>query len=339
MRKNKTKLIIVAFIIIILIIIILVCSYNFIQNKIVEKNITTEESINNSKMIELEKLPKEYTVEQAIKDGCVYVTYVKSETSNTSINQDKDNFEIKSYNLEKLQNFINNFQNSIDDEVRIVFTTFEGDICIKNLELKDKNIIIKDDSTRDNYASEEDRKIKTNIYDKNQYQLFVEKNFENNILYLENIDKDFDSRIYIYKYPNEISYNSNFELIFKSRKDAGIKTILEKGTKYDYNIYTYSGDVYVKMNEEEISLKEAIEKEKINIEDIIGNAVLDAKKNKIKSYEYSDGGTRQFTYNTGKEKEPYSIIKCFTLDGNRDVYIGIPQMFYNNGTIEYRIIN
>lgn len=337
--NKEIKLIIIIFISLILIIIILIGGYNLIQDKNGEENIITVENNNTSKMIELERLPKEYTVEQAIKDRCVYVAYVNSGTENTNIKNENVKIESKVYNLEMLENFINNFQNSKNDMVRIVFVTYEGDICIKDLELKDGNITIRSDCTRDKYASEEDRKIKTNVYDKNQYQLLIEENFENNILYLENISKDFDSRIYIYKYPKENSYNLDFELIFKARKDTGIKTIVEKGTKYDYNIYTYAGDVYVKINEEEIPLKEAIEKDKINIEGIINNAVIDAQEKKIESHEYSDGGTRQFIYNTGKEKEPYSIIKCFTLDGNRDVYIGVPQMFYSNGTVKYRIIN
>lgn len=337
--SKKIKLIIITFIIFILTIITLICGYNLIQGKNGKENIITVKNNNTSKMVELEKLPKEYTVEQAIEDGCVYVTYVNSGTENTNIKNEKVKIESKVYNLERLEHFINNFQNSKNGMVRIVFVTYEGNICIKDLELKDENITIRTDCTRDKYASEEDKKIKTNVYDKKQYQLLIEKNFENNILYLKNISKDFDSRIYIYKYPNEISYNSEFELIFKARRDTGIKTIIGKGTKYDYNIYTYAGDVYAKINEEEIPLKEAIEKDKINIEDIINNAILDAQEKKIESHEYSDGGTRQFIYNTGKEKEPYSIIKCFTLDGNRDVYIGVPQMFYSNGTVEYRIIN
>lgn len=39
---------------------------------------------------------------------------------------------------------------------------------------------------------------------------------------------------------------------------------------------------------------------------------------------YKDGGSMEYHY------ENYSIIKIHTLDGNRDVYIGIPSMKFND---------
>lgn len=39
---------------------------------------------------------------------------------------------------------------------------------------------------------------------------------------------------------------------------------------------------------------------------------------------YKDGGTTEWYYDT------YIIIKCHSLNGNRDVYIGILEMRLNN---------
>ena len=38
---------------------------------------------------------------------------------------------------------------------------------------------------------------------------------------------------------------------------------------------------------------------------------------------YKEGGTKEYYYGT------YTIIKSHSLDGNRDVYIGIPEMRLN----------
>lgn len=42
---------------------------------------------------------------------------------------------------------------------------------------------------------------------------------------------------------------------------------------------------------------------------------------------YMDGGSRQYEY------ENYRIIKKHTLEGNQDVYIGIPTMILSNDSV------
>ncbi|MCL2859123.1 MAG: hypothetical protein FWF46_00840 [Oscillospiraceae bacterium] len=57
------------------------------------------------------------------------------------------------------------------------------------------------------------------------------------------------------------------------------------------------------------------------MEDIIEKASDDGENGRLKYYDaYLDGGSRIYEY------ENYTIIKENTLDGNRDVYIGIPTM-------------
>ena len=55
---------------------------------------------------------------------------------------------------------------------------------------------------------------------------------------------------------------------------------------------------------------------KITMEEIIAKANQDEKDKKINIVVYKDGGTTEYHY------ENYTIIKCHSLEGNRDVYIG-----------------
>ena len=60
------------------------------------------------------------------------------------------------------------------------------------------------------------------------------------------------------------------------------------------------------------------------MEEIIEKANQDEKNGIIKSDMYKDGGSMQYNY------ENYIIIKCHTIDGNRDVYIGTKDLKLND---------
>ena len=120
-----------------------------------------------------------------------------------------------------------------------------------------------------------------------------------------------------------ITYNSisDFEILFYDKnpiESYKIYTILDKSEtdKYDYTIYGYDGIVNIKIDGKEYSLKEALLENKITMEEIISKANQDEKDGKIKADMYKDGGSMEYHY------ENYTIIKCHTVDGNRDVYIG-----------------
>ena len=70
-------------------------------------------------------------------------------------------------------------------------------------------------------------------------------------------------------------------------------------------------------------LEDALKSGKMTIDGILIKANQDASNGKIKSEMYKDGGTTEWYYDT------YTIIKCHSLDGNRDVYIGLPEMRLN----------
>lgn len=81
----------------------------------------------------------------------------------------------------------------------------------------------------------------------------------------------------------------------------------------DRKIYTYClDDVTIKINNKQEDLKSFIKKDEKAIEKIIDT--LELKEN------YSDGGTQLYK---GKN---ITLVKCHTLDGNRDIYIGNQNM-------------
>lgn len=128
-------------------------TYNEIEIKY--NNVSNNEAGNNSstnqidtKNARLEDLPQNYTIEQAIKDGCFTVTYYAV------------------YNKEFLDNFIENTkydaQNRVESTIRIATTTVEGDLILYDLSYDGENYTLKSDYTRDNYMAEENRKVVIN---------------------------------------------------------------------------------------------------------------------------------------------------------------------------------
>lgn len=94
----------------------------------------------------------------------------------------------------------------------------------------------------------------------------------------------------------------------------------------DYNIYAYKfgGNINILINGEEIPLRNALLENKITMDEIIERANQDLNAKKIEGEVYDDGGSILYKYGT------YTILKCHTIDGNRDVYIGIPEMTIND---------
>ena len=105
--------------------------------EIIEKNIDEQKL--------LEEIPQEYSMEQAIKDGCVVI-------SNAVFNKD----ELDSF----IANTTANNENRQSDFIRIVQYTIEGDPIITDLEYRENlGYILTYDNTRD--AFEADTKVTT----------------------------------------------------------------------------------------------------------------------------------------------------------------------------------
>ena len=111
------------------------------------------------------------------------------------------------------------------------------------------------------------------------------------------------------------------EIVIKKNEINGI----------DYNIYSFEGNVAINLNsdsselkENSISLRDALLQNKITVNEIIEKANKDLNENVITGDMYEDGGSIRYQYSN------YTIIKCHTLDGNRDVYIGSKDMTIND---------
>ena len=90
-------------------------------------------------------------------------------------------------------------------------------------------------------------------------------------------------------------------------------------------LFSWYKDSHIyKIDDKEYSLKDALLESKITMEEIIQKANKDLDNNKITGDMYKDGGSMIYQYDT------YTIIKCHTIEGNRDVYIGTKEMTLND---------
>ena len=137
---------------------------NNISNNEVGANTSNPVDTKNAK---LEDLPYNYTLEQAIKDGCFTI------------------IPHSVYNKENLDNFIENTRkdakNRIPDSIRIATTTIEGQLILYDLSYDGNNYILKMDLTRDEYSAKEDRIIKTNSDIPGRFYSVNLKNVDGNV--------------------------------------------------------------------------------------------------------------------------------------------------------------
>lgn len=112
--------------------------YNYENNDVLDTNVKEQETI--------EEIPHDYPMEQAIKDGCVVISY------NSVFNKGKlDSF---------IANTSANNENRQSDFIRIVQYTIEGDPIITDLEYReDLGYILTYDNTRDAFGA--DTKVTT----------------------------------------------------------------------------------------------------------------------------------------------------------------------------------
>ena len=250
----------------------------------------------------IEELPENYNVLQAAKDNCIVSTNDR-----------------KIFNKDKFDEFIENVKNNKPDFIRgIVFTT-EGDMIITDVNFEGNNSFsVCKDFTRDKYLSSKDRTYKYGKFSK----ITIDETQERIDIYLEDaIEGDMKS-IHIVGYGKDYTIINDYKndyllkVIPHEKEEAQIITTGELEAKYEYDIY-YSGveNVTIKINNEEIDLKQALLNNNITMEQIIEQAEKDRENEIIFTDMLKDGGTMFYYYHT------YIIKKCNSLDGNRDVYI------------------
>lgn len=153
-------------------------------------------------------------------------------------------------------------------------------------------------------------------------------------------------KVVIYYYEENVSYtSSDFEIITDDISTEGFrefelsvvpseykeKTLILSSQDIDSfdlfpdgnsaNLYYYGiSDVQISINNQTMTLIEAIQNGKITLNGIIAKANEHVKDGIIEEMSYDDGGSAVYQY------QNYTIIKYHTLDGNRDVYIGSTDM-------------
>lgn len=128
-----------------------------------------------------------------------------------------------------------------------------------------------------------------------------------------------------------------FEITVKKATNTDKKKILNSrelnSANTDYNLY-YLGleEVYVKLNDKSMTLENALKEGYLTLDEIIQKANNDIDKtmsddnqkntdNQYPTADYcNDGGSVEYHY------KDYTIIKLNRLDGNQDIYIGIPDL-------------
>ena len=127
-------------------------------------------------------------------------------------------------------------------------------------------------------------------------------------------------------YSNDIDHDGydEFEISVKESTTPQKKKILNNMELYknnsDFDLYYFGvEEVNVKVNGKEMSLENALRNGYLTLDGIIAkaNQDTDEKEPGEKPYNlmYKDGGSMEYHYDN------YTIIKCHTLSGNRDVYM------------------
>lgn len=121
-------------------------------------------------------------------------------------------------------------------------------------------------------------------------------------------------------YPGFYLYSDEKQQTPKRTKVLNNQDIYENNSNYDLYYYGFE-NIYVNINnEEDLKLEDALKQGKITIDAIIAKANKDLENKIIEGDMFKDGGSMIYKY------PKLTIIKSHTTEGNRDVYIGIPEM-------------
>lgn len=251
--------------------------------------------IDNRKVTTTKYAKDLYDIKKIEEENYIHVKLVKNELSLYQFTSDFEEVFICSYLKEAEKETEEN-------------KSFWG----KVIENKDSYIIVEPNIDEEERKSSD--KFRINLGENNDAVYMIGTNIK--ITYSGNIMETYPAQIDVIDI--EIKSADGFELLFNSRYGREIKTIVKKNeiVNIRYNVYSYGGDVFIKINDKKIELREALLNNKINMDEIIKKANIDLNTGKIKGDMYKDGGTMRYIYDN------YTILKYNTLDGNIDMYIG-----------------
>ena len=324
-------------------IIIIIISIGIIVFKYIEFS-----STNNFEKEDLSSLEKYTPLENLTSDdfelkSCVGNNYYTLITATTSLDYhyyETNDFVV--YNKEKLESFITNVNSNIPDEIRIIqYTIDEKESFLKDIKFTKDKFIIENDYRWFGGLPEEDRKIITNEYNAKDYKLIIDttpiisegaKTYYK-IYLASNNNSDLIYLCNYFEIPENNESNFKLEFIKDSSKERQLILSKTENTKYDYDIYSYNGDVNIIINNETFTLRDALLSNKITVEEILDNADKDVEKYKnALKFGYADGGSTEYFYNNYiilKYKQE-KINKNGTFEYNKDMYIGDISMDIND---------
>ncbi len=243
----------------------------------------------------------------------------------------------KVYNLEKLDEFIENVNNVLyENEIslKVNLYTIEGNIITKELtyvpiqgnyeeNYKNRKLLVKTDYSNDRFSSQG---IVNEEYLMQPYKL--ERKFVKDgkiiqiILKKSNSSSNVEDEVRLFEYElQDTDYAENNHIYYAQRKDMGVDKI---NSEEDFDIYVIGGNVTIaKNNEEAKDFSEAIEAKYISIDEILKQAEVDSKYGVYRRGFYSDGGTIEYRY------QDYTLIKANTLAGNKDFIIAPQNMIWS----------
>lgn len=154
----------------------------------------------------------------------------------------------------------------------------------------------------------------------NGYKALVKEALMNNLVTIQQLE---DKGLKIYKY-------NKFEVDVTESNNCEIKEIIKDVNKYDapmpYSIYSYClDDIRIIIDNNKYSLYESLSSSKISMDKIIAKLDYSSTYAQVIKKVYKDGGSVMYSTFT------YSILKCNTLSGNKDYYIGKSDMEYEEG--------
>lgn len=268
-------------------------------------------------------------------------------------NNEKDNVEIKSNivkikngkinNEEIIENFLKEVGSETIDEKKLIIQEYYSDKGYNETVLKFIPYIAKckedeeiEDSSYEEFKKEQGMfSFKTGdsqhyvTLEFNAFDYELKRKVEDDVVtfYLKAnhtlVDGPLDHEICKYSLDSS-NYKKEIDLNFYQRKDLGIKKISEFGD-YDFNILTYGGDVSFTFDTDMVyTFEDALKEKVVTVDKILEQARIDAEYGICEEGYYSDGGSIEYLY------DDYTILKYNTLDGRKDLVIGIKGQIIND---------
>lgn len=273
-----------------------------------DDEILQEESSKNVVIIKDNEIQNEYLIDEFMAK----TDYTQNESQELNILQDDEKIKITYTPGE----YAKEYQNSTNGETANYTTSLGEGSFESRQKLYGYYTLIKNDEEPLKYALLDHHF--TRIIDGNNVVLY------------------FDAPLIEYVKTNSIcsygvessDYSKKYSLIYSQRKDLGIKEVFDAG---DYKIKTFGGDVSIILagGDAVYTLEDALNRKVITPEDILAQAKKDLKYGICMNSMYSDGGSVEYCY-YGEIDNQYTILKLNTVDGQKDLVIGMGGQILNS---------